>query len=1072
MTAPVLGYLCMPAVHNDTLVFISEDDLWVVPLGGGRARRLTQSRGEVSHPRISPDGQWVAYASHDEGTADVWVMPVNGGPATRLTWVGSGCRPLGWHPDGSTVRFGTSLGEPSSHLIMAHEVAVTGGEPSPLSLGHLVWLDERPDGGRLLGRHSDDLARWKRYRGGRSGVIWVDQDGNNDWRKLALGPAQACPLWHGERVLFLSDHTGHANVWSSTVTGEDLRQHSHRQVFFARHPAIDGDNLVYAAGARLWHVDLSSGVEREIAVDLASPRTQLARRFVTGANHLEDFDLHPKDHSVALTTRGRAWEMGLWEGPVLRPGSDNGARSRLVRYIDDRTLLLVSDAGGEEALEVHDLTGVEPVRRLASTAAMGRALDLEVAPDGGHAAFSNHRQELVLVDLASGESRVLDHSPSGRLAGLAWSPDSAWLAYSLMETQQSWSIKLAEIATGALSAVTRQEFRDTQPVFDPKGRYLYFLSARDFDPVVDLLTFNYAFGPGMRVCLVTLAADTISPLQPLPRTLKKSKKNGDENSNDDSEAIHIDVEGLPDRVVCLPIAAGSYQSLSAIGDRVLYVQNPIKGVRNRSWRESYQPADNTLKAYDLVELQEKTLLSGVSSVRPGRSGKHLLVQVAKKLRVVSATADKLDRTETKTGRGTGLINLHRIPVEVDPGAEWAQMFRETWRLMRDHFWLPNMSGVDWQACWDRYAAVLPRVGCRSEWGDLVWELHGELGTSHAYEMMGDHRSPPAWAPGRLAARIGPGAIIQAIADGDVWSDTEGSPLARPGIDIQVGDRVLAVDGQPLPSGQPLASALVKRAGREVQLTVQRGDEETPRHVVVKTLRGSAPAWYRHWVRTNRKAVHQATEGRCGYIHIPDMGPNGFSEFHRAYMAELDRLGLIVDIRYNRGGHVSTLLMDRLSRKVTGWSSQRWGTPRPYPRYSHRGPLVCITNQFSGSDGDIFGNAFKQGGLGPLIGERSWGGVIGIWPRHRLADGTITTQPEFSGWYSNVGWGLENHGTDPDEVVAYTPADYAAGRDPQLIRAIELADAAVASRGPIPPELGPSPDLGGFPSGTPRGGIPK
>ncbi len=1054
------GYLRMPAVHGDTVVFVSEDDLWAVPLTGGAARRLTAGKGEHSHPCISPDGTLVAFASHDEGIPDVWVMPLEGGPARRMTWVGHGCRPLGWSPDGTRLRFSTFLGQPSSHLLMGHEVALTGGEPEPLGLGHMLSLDERPDGARILGRHSDDLARWKRYRGGRAGQLWVDSSGHGSWARLALAPAQACGRWHGERLVFVSDHTGLARVWSSTLEGSDLRCHSAQSEYAARFPALHGDDLVYGAGARLWHVDLASGETRELEVALGSPRTQRARRFVPAHAHLEDADLHPDDHSVALTVRGGAWSLGLWDGPAVRVGTPQGVRMRLVRHVDADTLLMVSDAGGEEALELHDRQGLTEPRRLEETAALGRPLDLEVSPDGRHAAYATQRQDLVVVDLETGTARVLDHSDHGRLAGLSWSPDSAWIAYSLMATQQTWTIKLAEVSSGETHGVTPQEFRDTNPVWDPGGRYLYFLSARDFDPVLDTLTFNYAFARGVRICLVTLAADTPNPLLPAPRTLK-TKKNGDDKKTKTPTPVRIDLDGLSDRVLRLPIAAGSYQDLCASGDRVLYVQNPIKGVRKRSWRDTRIPAESTLKAYDLVELQEKSLLSSISSVRAGRSGKHLLVRVSKKLRVVQGSADKLDATGAKSGRKTGLVDLNRIPVAVDPTAEWRQMLRETWRLMRDQFWVEDMSGVDWEACWTRYAALLPRVGSRSEWGDLVWELQGELGTSHAYEMMGDHRRPPAWAPGRLAAQIGPGAVITAIADGDAWSPTDGSPLRGPGLDVQVGDRVLAVDGQPVPEGVPLSAMLVKRAGREVLLTTQRGDGE-PTQVRIKTLRGSADAWYRHWVRQNRAAVHAATDGCCGYVHIPDMGPNGFSEFHRSYVAEIDRRGLVIDVRYNRGGHVSTLLLDRLARRVTGWSTQRWGSSRAYPRYTMPGPLVCITNQFSGSDGDIFGNAFKRLGLGPLIGERSWGGVIGIWPRHRLADGTITTQPEFSGWYDNVGYGLENHGAEPDEVVALTPADYHAGRDPQLARAIALILEASLAAGPLPPDLGPRPDLGGYP----------
>ncbi len=1056
------AYLRMPTVHGETVVFVSEDDLWEVPLAGGRARRLTSGRGEHTHPRFSPDGAHLAVCSHDEGTPDVWVLPAAGGEARRLTWLGQGCRPVDWSPDSRTVRFITSANQPSTHLTCAHAVPLSGGEPVALGLGHLVGLAERSDGVRALARHGDDLARWKRYRGGRTAVIWVEVDGA--WRRLSLGGAQTSPLWHGERLVFVGDQDGVAKVYSVAADGTGLVQHSHQDTWFARHPSLHGSTLVYEAGARLWHVDLDTGVERELEVDLASPRAQRSRRFVPTGQALEGFDLHPENHSVALTARGRTWALGLWEGPVLRPGTPHGVRYRLARYLSDgERLLVVSDAGGEEALEVHDLAGAGSVRRLAATETCGRALDLEVSHDDGWAAFSNHRQELVVVDLASGEARVLDHSPHGRLAGLAFSPDGRWLAYALPETQHTCSIKLVELETGAVTLATHPEFRDVRPVWDPGGRYLYFLSAREYDPVADNLAFHYAFARGVRICLLTLRADVPSPLHPAPRALKK-KKNGDEDGASKVSELAIDLQGLPDRVVQLPIAASNYSDLTVSGDRVLYLVHPLKGVRHRSWRDTRVPAEATLKAYDVRELAEKTLLSGVSGLRSSRDRRFLLLQISRRLRVVRATVDKVDKGSTAPSRATGFVDLGRVPVEVDPPAEWTQMLRESWRLMRDHFWVEDMSGVDWEACWERYAPLLDRVGCRSEWSDLAWQLQGELGTSHAYELLGDHRRPPAWAAGRLGATWGTDGRITSIARGDSWDRRHRSPLARPGLDVQVGDRVVAVDGQPL-DGRPVAEALVNRAGREVQLSLSREGETEVRRVSVKTLRIDAGAWYRTWVKDNRARVHTATEGRAGYVHVPDMGPNGFSEFHRSWVTELDRAGLVIDIRYNRGGHVSTLLMDKLSRRVLGWGVQRWGSPRPYPRHAHRGPLVCITNQFAGSDGDIFGQAFKLAGLGPLIGVRSWGGVIGIWPRHKLADGTITTQPEFAGWYAEVGWGLENHGTEPDVVVEQTPADWAAGRDPQLDRAIELLEAIREEQGPRPPDLGPRPDLGWPRSGS-------
>ncbi|MGH9197411.1 MAG: S41 family peptidase, partial [Acidimicrobiia bacterium] len=412
---------------------------------------------------------------------------------------------------------------------------------------------------------------------------------------------------------------------------------------------------------------------------------------------------------------------------------------------------------------------------------------------------------------------------------------------------------------------------------------------------------------------------------------------------------------------------------------------------------------------------------GVSYFRLSQDGSTLVYRAGSRLRAVRAGDKPDEKSDDKPGRKSGWIDLNRIKISVNPVQEWNQMLREAWRLMRDHFWVEEMSGVDWGLIFKRYQVLIDKVGSRLEFSDLVWEMQGELGTSHAYEMGGDYRVPPAYAMGQLVADFSHDEkndrfSFNHIVRGDSWEEGASSPLTAPGVNVKEGDVLLAIGGQEVGKGVTPGQLLVNQAGNNVELLVGDSKGRNPRKVVVKALSDEHPARYREWIESNRALVHDRTDNRVGYVHIPDMGPRGYSEFHRYYKTEIQGEGLIVDFRFNSGGHVSELILEKLLRKRIGYVLTRWGQPEPYPRESVLGPMVAITNELSGSDGDIASHCFKLLGLGPLVGKRTWGGVIGISPSHRLADGSLTTQPEFSFWFRDVGFGVENYGTDPDYDV--------------------------------------------------------
>jgi tricorn protease len=598
--------------------------------------------------------------------------------------------------------------------------------------------------------------------------------------------------------------------------------------------------------------------------------------------------------------------------------------------------------------------------------------------------------------------------------------------------------------TGNTHAVTSGVHRDEQPAFDPEGRYLYFIGRRDFEPIYDNLHFDLGFPRAMRPYAIALRKDVPSPFVPRPKAVEAPGAEGKASADaaaGPAPRLEIDFDGIERRVVAFPVSEGCYRRVQATRRAVLFSSYPLENNQLVAFPEEVPSARGAIDSYDLDQQRQERLADGITDFQIGADHKTLLYRSGLRWRVLAAGA-KASKGAEPASRQSGWLDLGRVKVSIEPASEWRQMFIESWRLQREHFWVEDMSGVDWDEIRRRYAPLVDAVATRSELSDLLWEVYGELGTSHAYEMRGDFRQGPNYRQGFLGARfeLDPAESVYRIvhiAAGDPWVPLRTSPLNEPGLDVALGDAVVSVNGVAIAPPATVAEQLVGQADQRVALGLRRGDGPV-RFVSVKALADERPARYRDWVEGCRARVHEATAGRVGYLHVPDMMLAGYGEFHRGFLAEFERDALIVDVRFNGGGHVSGLLLEKLARRRIGYSVSRWEQPRPFPDEAPSGTLVALTNEFAGSDGDIFCHSFKRLGLGPLVGKRTWGGVIGIWPRHSLADGTITTQPEYSHWFDDVGWNVENYGTDPDVVVENTPDDYAAGIDRQLERSLELA----------------------------------
>ncbi|HYT35458.1 MAG TPA: peptidase, partial [Ktedonobacteraceae bacterium] len=706
------GYVRFPNIHQHQIVFVSEDDLWLLSSEGGRAERLTAGVGEVSSPHFSPGGELLAFVGREEGPSEVYVMPALGGTAQRLTFQSaSSCRVLGWSPDGKTILYASNAGQINRRYEVIFAVSPNGGMPHQVPVGMANAISYGPQGGVVLGRNIGEPARWKRYRGGTAGHLWCDPAGSGAFQRLlTLNGNLANPCWVGERIYFISDHEGVGNVYSCTPLGEDIRRHSDHNEFYARNLSSDDQRMVYHCGADLYLFDLATDYARRLDIELPSIRSQRNRKFVSASHYLDTYTLHPQGLAVALTTRGKAFSMANWEGPVIQHGLPDGARYRLLEWLSDgKRLVAVSDATGSERLIIFNPEEAgEP--KMLTDIEFGRAVSLAVSPTNDVVAITNHRNELIVVDLENTQSVVADRSDHERIRGLSWSPDGRWLAYAFSHTAQKSAIKLCNMENGETHFATDPVFRDVAPAFDPEGKFLYFLGYRSFNPVYDNLQFDLGFPRGVRPYAITLQRDQLSPFIPQPKapgekdkeqrkekedTADQKAENGTEGTTpeagEDEEkttqktaAMLIDLEGITTRAVPFPVNEARFAAIKGIKGKALLLSFPIEGTIHTP--DNYEPR-GALYMFDFETLRYEWLGDGINGFNLSRDSKTLIYRAHHHLRVLKA-GEKFPKSEEgdDPSRENGWLDLHRVKVSVQPAAEWKQMFAEAWRLQREQFW--------------------------------------------------------------------------------------------------------------------------------------------------------------------------------------------------------------------------------------------------------------------------------------------------------------------------------------------------------------------------------------------------
>ena len=1052
------GYYRFPTINGDLVVFVSEDDLWSFNLSDSSIQRLTSNYGAVSCPRISPDGKKIAFVGTEDGDSEIYVMPSEGGPAKRLTFLGSQLKVVNWK-NNQDILFASNHSMPFPRMFDIFSVNTSGEFPKSLSFGMAndITFGKKST---IIGKNTSDPARWKRYKGGTAGEIWIDLKNNNDFKKLInLKGNLACPMAISNRVYFLSDHDGIGNIYSCNEKGQDLKKHTNHKNYYARNASTDGKSIIYHSGADLWKYDITNNAFNKIEIRFLSPMIQKSRKFSSTQSYLEDYFLDSQNSMIAFTSRGKLFSMGNWDGPTYQLGKSQGVRYYFPRFFGkDEKILVFSDESGTEKPEIHHFDGSKKNKVL--NLSIGRPYDVKISPVSDMALIQNHKHELLLLDIKKEKITKIDHSKYSPITGFDWSPDGKFIAYDCSINPRSSVIKIYDISKKQNHIITEPILGDMSPVFDPTGKYISFLSSRVFNPIYDSLQFDLGFPYGIKPYLITLDSTTSSPLV---KELKRQNKKSTKKKDNKKVVVKIDFKNIKKRIISIPVPERRYQSIGFSENKIFYSFSVPQGSLDPSWYDSDLPAKSTLKYFDLDELKENDFCFGISDFIQSQDKKKLLVDFGDRVRVLDSTVApaKDSLSMSLSDKKSGLIDFERAKLEIVPNQEWRQMYSEAWRLQRDYFWVKNMSGVDWDKIFKRYYKLIDRVGTKSEFSDLVWEMQGELGTSHAYEFGGDYKPTRSYRLGHLGANFEihkKGYKITEIIQGDTWTDGYVPPLCRPGLNIDKGTIVTHVDGKKLSKTFSPNHALVNKANSEVVLKILKPNKNETEVINVKTISNEQRLRYRDWVEKNRSYVHKKTKNKIGYIHIPDMGPYGFAEFHRYFLTELDYDGLVIDVRFNGGGHVSPLLLSKLARKRLGYDLTRWMGESPYPSESVAGPMIALTNEHAGSDGDIFSHSFKLMKLGKLIGKRTWGGVIGIWPRNSLVDGTLTTQPEFSFWFKDVGWRVENYGTDVDVEIDNLPKDFKRGIDTQLDKAITMVEDEVKNTKILRPNYGHKPVL--------------
>ncbi|WP_349509347.1 S41 family peptidase [Bacteroides fragilis] len=1045
--------LRFPATNGKEIVFSYAGDLYKVPAAGGEAQRLTSHVGYEMFPRFSPDGKTIAFTGQYDGNTEVYTMPATGGEPLRVTYTATNSRDdlgdrmgpnnivMTWTPDGQRIVYRNRISDGFSGKLFT--VDKEGGLSEAIPLPEGGFCSYSPDGKQLAyNRVMREFRTWKYYKGGMADDIWVYNPNSKTVENITNNVAQDIfPMWIGDEIFFLSDRDRIMNIFVYNTKTKQTAKVTDFTEYDVKFPSASGNTIVFENGGYIYKMDAATRKAEKVNITLASDNIYARTDLKDGANYVTAASLSPDGARMVVTSRGEVFNLPVEKGVTKNITRSPGAHDRDAQWSPDGTqIAYISDATGETELYLQNAAGGEPMQLTHKNDTYIRGF--KWSPDSKKIVYMDRKNRVNLLDVASGKVSLLLQDPMGVPGGVTFSPDSEWLTYTRMGKNEINVVYVYNIAEKKEYPVTDKWYNSSSPVFSADGKYLIFSSARDFNPTYGSLEWNHVYNNMYGVYIALLSKDTSSPFMQKDAEVAASnatpqsgdKKPADKKEVADASLVKFDPDGITDRIVRLPLSPSYYANFYSDGNKVYY------------WGRG------GTKMYDLASQKEESIADG-ASMDVTYDGKKALFFKGRQIYVTNLPSGKTELTTP--------VNLSNMKITVDYPKEWAQIFDEAWRAYRDGFYQESMHGVDWKAIKEKYAVLLPYVKTRLDLNYIIGEMIGELNCGHAYVNPGETEQPKRINTGLLGAEITRDKSgffrLEKIFPGASWSKELRSPLTEPGVDVKAGEYIVAIDGVPTNTVKDMYSLLVGKAEIPTEISLNAKPQLSgARKVVISPLANEYPLIHYNWVQDNIKKVDQASNGRIGYIYIPDMGPEGLNEFARYFYPQLDKEGLIIDDRANGGGNVSPMILERLSREpyrlTMGRGTSHVGT---VPDAVQVGPKVCLINKYSASDGDLFPWGFRALGLGKLIGTRTWGGIVGISGSLPYMDGTDIRVPFFTSYDPKTGqWIIENHGVDPDILIDNDPVKEWNGEDQQLNRAIEEVMKQLQDRKPLAPVPAP------------------
>jgi tricorn protease len=1045
-TAQETRLLRQPDIHGDKVAFVYAGDIWIADVRGGDARRLTSDEGYEMFPKFSPDGRSIAFVGEYSGTKQVFVISTDGSAPRQLTFYndvgnipprgGVDNRIVDWTPDGKNILFLPHRVPWSDRMARFYVVPAAGGMETALAIPEAGGGMYSPDGTKIVYTPIErEFRTWKRYRGGRAQDVWIYDLVSNKAEQITSDPAtDNQPVWVGNTIYFTSDREdGKLNLWAyDTATKQQRKVTSHRD-WDVLWPSSDRTQVVYEAGGSIWRFDPASGQSARIPIRVYGDFRTTLPYFKNVKSNIDWYTISPTGARALFGARGDIFTAPAKYGEIRNLTQTPGIREmNPVWSPDGRWIAYLSDRSGD-AYEVFvrpaDSTTEE--RQVTKNGKSWR-FPLAWSPDSKLLAFAEKDTGLHILDPVSGTVTDLDRDEfGGDISYYRWSPDSRWVAYTKLNQAQYGSIYVYSVSDKKVLRLTSGQTDDAEPVFDPKGRYLYFRSNRDFNLTFSGWEFNYVYTDPTRVYVGVLAADGPALLLPqsdeekaaaeaaTPAPAEEKKENG-KDKKEAKVVVKIDAAGFENRVRAIPGAAGNYSNLDALANGVLYISGP-QGKR-------------ALKLYNIDDRKEETIAEPVNGYELSANREKILISSGGEYSIVAAKPGQ------KTSEGT--IALDKMEMRIEPRAEWAQMFNDAWRILRDWFYDRNMHGVNWTGIRERYGELVPFISTRDDLDYILGEIAGELNAGHVYVEPPNERAVKRVDNGLLGAEIvaDPSGYwrIANIFPGENWDEQFRSPLTEPGVKVREGDFILAVDGRSTKGVENFYRLLENKANRVVTLLVNSKPETAGAHEEkVKPVAKETNLRYLDWVQSRQAMVDKLSGGRIGYIHLPNTAQEGNRELFKGFFPQSSKEALIIDDRYNGGGFIPDRMIELLDRDVLNYVVRRNSRPTSTPGYAHTGPKAMLINGYSASGGDALPYYFRKKGLGPIIGTRTWGGLIGISGNPRLLDGGRVTVPQFRFLDTEGAWMVEGVGVAPDIEVVDRPDEVVAGRDPSLEKAVEL-----------------------------------